>query len=424
MEQEASEQGQRPGDTHKIHLKPLPPEVISKILTSPGFKVTKSNRVQNFPAEHSQQVASSCVKEHTKKTPDSITTVPGSTSSGHLLNGEAQIETKQSFSSGTNSAELNVLTESVDSVAVDAKNLSPSIQRKSDQHAWPSDDQLRTFQQCALSCKDVQITLLVEVAELEKLGLITKDQEEHLYRLVHQRDPGIIRTIIEREEEERKQEDAERNLKEENELKAKKLKVALEKHICEHNHIRSECMDCGGSALAHLADVNPLLSYRLPFKRTMKRSSAHILQVPATSLGLEWKEAGSEKPSMGAEIYNELLAAALQKKVEFSKTEWENFQVADLSSGSYIKSGDRYFKPAGKEDLFNVHLVRYFVENVWKLEKPDVIISITGGAQNFDLPPEQKDRMMRGMMEGTRQIKPWSVSAFTSVFLFCPFVGA
>jgi hypothetical protein len=183
-------------------------------------------------------------------------------------------------------------------------------------------------------------------------------------------------------------------------------------------------MDCGGSALAHLADVNPFLSYRLPFKRTMKRSSAHILQVPATSLGLEWKEAGSEKPSMGAEIYNELLAAALQKKVEFSKTEWENFQVADLSSGSYIKSGDRYFKPAGKEDLFNVHLVRYFVENVWKLEKPDVIISITGGAQNFDLPPEQKDRMMRGMMEGTRQIKPWSVSAFTSVFLFCPFVGA
>jgi hypothetical protein len=361
------------------------------------------------------------------------------------LNEVAQIETKQSFSSGTNSAELNVLTECVDSVAVDAKNLSPSIQRKSDQYAWPSDDQMRTFQQCALSCKDVQITLLVEVAELAKLRLITKDQEKRLYRFVHQRDPGIIRTIIEREEEERKQQDAERNLKKENELKAKKLKdaldaeknlkeknelkakklkVALEKHICEHNHIRSECMDCGGSALADVANVNPFLSYRLPFKRTKKRSSAHILQVPAPSLGLKWKEAGFEKPSTGAEINNELLAAALQKKVEFSKTEWENFQVADLFSGSYIKSGDRYFKPAGKEGLLNVHLVRYFVENVWKLENPDVIISITGGAQNFDLPPEQKDRMMRGMMEGTRQIKPWSVSAFTSVFLFCPLVGA
>ena len=75
-----------------------------------------------------------------------------------------------------------------------------------------------------------------------------------------------------------------------------------------------------------------------------------------------------------------------------------------------------------EEDLINVHLVRYFVENVWKLERPDVIISITGGAQNFDLPPEHKDRMMRGMMEGTRQIKPWSVSAFTSVLLSFWFV--
>ena len=115
------------------------------------------------------------------------------------------------------------------------------------------------------------------------------------------------------------------------------------------------------SATAPAAEVKPLLSYRLQFKRTIKRNSAHILQVPATVF---------------------------------------------------------------KENVFNIHLVRYFVENVWKLDQPDVIISITGGAQNFDLPPEHKDRMMRGMMEGTRQIKPWSVSAFTSVFLFCPFVGS
>ena len=425
MEQEASEQGRCPGDIRKILLRPLPPEVISKCLTSSGFKFTNSNRVHNCPEVQCQEVASSSVQEHTKKTPDSITTVPGSTSSGHLLNGGAQIETD---SSGTNSAESNVLPESVDSVAVDAKNLRPSIHRKSHQYTWPSDDQMRTFQQCALSCKDVQIALLVEVAEQEKLRLITKDQEEQLYRLIHQRDPDIIRTIIEmktinieREEQERQQNDAERNRKEK-ELNAKKLKDALEKHIFEHNRIKA-----GDHYFKPaVADVNPFLSYRLPFKRTMTRSSAHILQVPATSLGLKWKEAGSERPSTGAEINNELLAAALSKKVEFNKKEWENFQVADLSSGSYIYAGDRYFKPAatGKEDLFNVHLVRYFVENVWKLEKPDVIISITGGAQNFDLPPEQKDRMMRGMMEGTRQIKPWSVSIFTSVFLFCPFVGA
>jgi hypothetical protein len=36
----------------------------------------------------------------------------------------------------------------------------------------------------------------------------------------------------------------------------------------------------------------------------------------------------------------------VQKEVEFKKEEWEKFQVANLSSNSYIKSGFRYFKPA------------------------------------------------------------------------------
>jgi hypothetical protein len=64
------------------------------------------------------------------------------------------------------------------------------------------------------------------------------------------------------------------------------------------------------------------------------------------ALGLKWKEAGSKKPSTGTEIQNKLLAAALQKQVEFKKEEWEAFQVADLSSDSYIKAGSSYFKPA------------------------------------------------------------------------------
>jgi hypothetical protein len=63
-------------------------------------------------------------------------------------------------------------------------------------------------------------------------------------------------------------------------------------------------------------------------------------------VGLKWKEVGSKKPSTGTEFNNGPLAAALQKQVEFTKEEWERFQVADLSSDSYIKAGDRYFKPA------------------------------------------------------------------------------
>jgi hypothetical protein len=69
------------------------------------------------------------------------------------------------------------------------------------------------------------------------------------------------------------------------------------------------------------------------------------------TLGLKWKQTGSEKPATGTEIKNALLASALQgkKKVDFKKEEWHKFRVTDLSSDSYIKAGNCYFKPAGKK---------------------------------------------------------------------------
>ncbi len=81
-----------------------------------------------------------------------------------------------------------------------------------------------------------------------------------------------------------------------------------------------------------------------------------------TALGLKWKEAGSEKPSTGTEIKNELLAAALQKKVEFKKEEWEKlrqigyFKVIDLSIDSYIKAGKKYFKPSEQPSFLDAVL--------------------------------------------------------------------
>lgn len=47
-------------------------------------------------------------------------------------------------------------------------------------------------------------------------------------------------------------------------------------------------------------------------------------------------------------------------------------------------------------DLYNVHLLRYFIEQEWKIPRPDVIISVTGGAQAFDLPKMHKDMIMKG----------------------------
>jgi hypothetical protein len=102
-----------------------------------------------------------------------------------------------------------------------------------------------------------------------------------------------------------------------------------------------------------LADVKPFLSARLPFKRASRKRTAHILQLPG--------------------------------------------------------EGD-------EEDIFNPKLVRYFVENVWKLERPDVIISVTGGAsKNFGLRSEHKETLMRGMMDGTRKLKTWSVSIYVCI---------
>jgi hypothetical protein len=34
---------------------------------------------------------------------------------------------------------------------------------------------------------------------------------------------------------------------------------------------------------------------------------------------------------------------------------------------------------------------------------------VNGGAQYFDMNPVDKDKIMRGMMEGTRHLKPWCV---------------
>ena len=38
----------------------------------------------------------------------------------------------------------------------------------------------------------------------------------------------------------------------------------------------------------------------------------------------------------------------MQKKLEFSKQEWKQFGVSNLSPDTYIKSGEKIFKPAGR----------------------------------------------------------------------------
>ena len=71
----------------------------------------------------------------------------------------------------------------------------------------------------------------------------------------------------------------------------------------------------------------------------------------ATTLGLKWVEVGVEKPTVGNEIINEALATALENQKEFTKAQFEDFQIfsgldiSDLTESSYIKVVDSYFKP-------------------------------------------------------------------------------
>eukprot|EP00802_Teleaulax_amphioxeia_P009771 Tamp_09792.p2 GENE.Tamp_09792~~Tamp_09792.p2 ORF type:complete len:240 (-),score=46.28 Tamp_09792:1160-1879(-) len=54
------------------------------------------------------------------------------------------------------------------------------------------------------------------------------------------------------------------------------------------------------------------------------------------------------------------------------------------------------------------------MEHVWKLKRPDVIISVTGGAEDFDLSTEELDRIFKAMMDGTRSLDAWFVTGGTN----------
>ena len=50
----------------------------------------------------------------------------------------------------------------------------------------------------------------------------------------------------------------------------------------------------------------------------------------------------------------------------------------------------------------------------WQLKRPDVIISVTGGAADFDLSTEESDRIFKAMMDGTRSLDAWFVTGGTN----------
>ena len=76
------------------------------------------------------------------------------------------------------------------------------------------------------------------------------------------------------------------------------------------------------------------------------------LQAPGSkscALGLKWKVTGVYEPRRGCLLRNRRLARALTTRTEFTQEEWQAFGISDLRSDHYIKVGDAYFKPDGRD---------------------------------------------------------------------------
>ena len=63
--------------------------------------------------------------------------------------------------------------------------------------------------------------------------------------------------------------------------------------------------------------------------------------------GLKWRNVGKQKPENGEELFNQSLASALRKKLEFKEAEWDEFEIRYLHMKHFIKlNDDSYARPA------------------------------------------------------------------------------
>ncbi len=72
--------------------------------------------------------------------------------------------------------------------------------------------------------------------------------------------------------------------------------------------------------------------------------------------GLKWKEVGAAKTAYGDKLTNEKLSEALEGQTEFTKEEWEAFDIKDVRMEHFIKAGEKYFKPAEVASLYDLFL--------------------------------------------------------------------
>ena len=52
-----------------------------------------------------------------------------------------------------------------------------------------------------------------------------------------------------------------------------------------------------------------------------------------------------------------------------------------------------------------LNILRYYAIKQWGLKRPEIILTVTGGATNFDINSDERDKILKGMMDGTRDLR-------------------
>ena len=75
--------------------------------------------------------------------------------------------------------------------------------------------------------------------------------------------------------------------------------------------------------------------------------------------------------------------------------------------GAKVREPAHYLIASSSAGTLNLNLIKHFMVRKWNLYQPKILISVTGGAGALDLNSEEKEKIFKGMMEGTRGLSPW-----------------
>ena len=98
---------------------------------------------------------------------------------------------------------------------------------------------------------------------------------------------------------------------------------------------------------------------------------------------MKWQKAGDTEFANGLILENSALSDALNHQTVFTQPEWDRFDIKDLQTNHYVKSGDSYFKPVAAPKFKSVAMAVMSTKRMAPNNKIDVgreVGLVTGSA--------------------------------------------